>query len=93
MSKLRSGIRVGTRVQQGQVIGYVGATGMVSGPHLHYEFIKNGRHLDPRSAVKYGEGEPISKGQRASFEALKAEYDRMLAPPPAATQTVRAGLP
>ena len=92
MSKLGSGIRAGTRVRQGQVIGYVGATGMVSGPHLHYEFIKNGRHLDPRSAVKYGEGEPISKSQRGAFEALKAEYDRLLAPAPVAAQTVRAGL-
>jgi len=92
MSKLASGIRAGGRVRQGQVIGYVGATGMVSGPHLHYEFIKNGRHLDPRSAVKYGEGEPISKSQRGAFEALRAEYDRLLAPAPVATQTVRAGL-
>jgi murein DD-endopeptidase MepM/ murein hydrolase activator NlpD len=93
MSRLASGVRAGKRVRQGQVIGYVGATGMVSGPHLHYEFIKNGRHLDPRSAVKYGEGDPIGKDQRARFEAVKAEYDRLLASRPAATQTVRAGLP
>jgi murein DD-endopeptidase MepM/ murein hydrolase activator NlpD len=93
MSSLRSGIRAGRRVRQGQVIGYVGATGMVSGPHLHYEFIKNGRHLDPRSAVKYGEGDGIGKEKRGAFEAVKADYDRLLRSPRAVTQTVRAGLP
>jgi murein DD-endopeptidase MepM/ murein hydrolase activator NlpD len=78
------------RVRQGQVIGYVGATGLAAGPHLHYEFIKNGRHVDPRSAVKYGEGDPIPAAERGAFEALKAEYDRMLAPP--TPPTVAAGL-
>ncbi len=90
MSSLARGVKSGLRVRQGQVIGYVGATGLVNGPHLHYEFIKNGRHLDPRSAVKYGEGEPIPDDQRAEFEAVKAGFDRLLAPLPPAT--VAAGL-
>jgi len=90
MSRLAKGIVSGVRVHQGQVIGYVGATGLAAGPHLHYEFIKNGRHVDPRSAVKYGEGDPISASRRADFEALKADYDRLLSPP--SIPTVAAGL-
>lgn len=91
MSGLARGIHAGGRVRQGQVIGYVGATGLANGPHLHYEFIKNGRHVDPRSAVKYGEGEPLAKARRGEFEAVKAEYDRLLALTP--PQSVAAGLP
>ena len=90
MSKLARGITPGVRVRQGQVIGYVGATGLAAGPHLHYEFIKNGRHVDPRSAVKYGEGDPIPASERGAFEATRAEYDRMLSPP--SPPTVAAGL-
>jgi murein DD-endopeptidase MepM/ murein hydrolase activator NlpD len=90
MSRVARGIVPGVRVHQGQVIGYVGATGLAAGPHLHYEFIKNGRHVDPRTAVKYGEGNPIPESSRADFEALKAEYDRLLSPPSA--PTVAAGL-
>ncbi len=46
-----SGIRKGSRVRQGQVIGYVGATGGATGPHLHYEFLVNGVHRDPRTVL------------------------------------------
>lgn len=45
------GIRKGTRVRQGQIIGYVGATGGATGPHLHYEFLVGGVHKDPRTIV------------------------------------------
>lgn len=47
MSKIAKGIKVGTRVKQGQVIGYVGSTGLATGPHVCYRFWKNGKQVDP----------------------------------------------
>ena len=68
-------IHRGTRVEQGQVIGYVGSTGLASGPHLHYEFRMNGVAKDSRR-VKIGGGAPVPKADRAAFEQ---ERDRLLA--------------
>ena len=47
MSKFARGMRSGVRVQQGQVIGYVGSTGLATGPHVCYRFWKNGEQVDP----------------------------------------------
>ena len=49
MKGYAKGIRPGTRVTQGQLIGYVGSTGRSTGPHLHYEVIQNGRRVNPRT--------------------------------------------
>lgn len=68
-------IRAGARVAQGQVIGYVGATGLATGPHLHYEFRVNGAARDPRRMI-LGTGEPIPASLRGVFER---ERDRFLA--------------
>jgi murein DD-endopeptidase MepM/ murein hydrolase activator NlpD len=61
------GIRTGSRVRQGDLIGYVGSTGMSTGPHLHYEFHANGRPVDPNS-IKYLSGEPVPARHRAVFQ-------------------------
>ncbi len=63
-----SGIRVGERVSQGEVIGYVGSTGLASGPHLHYEFRVNGVAQDSRR-MDLGPVEPIPGTFRAQFRA------------------------
>ena len=58
MSGFASGVVVGTRVRQGDVIGYVGMTGLATGPHLHYEMLRGGRHIDPLS-VDLPAGDPV----------------------------------
>jgi len=56
----------GKRVKQGQVIGYVGSTGLAEAPHLHYEFVVNGVHRNPRT-VKLPKANPIAKSEKARF--------------------------
>jgi len=78
MRGLAAGIHAGVRVQQGQTIGYVGMTGLATGPHVHYEFIKNGQHVDPRIAVRYGSSMPVPADRRAEFEQARDRFDRLL---------------
>ncbi len=66
MSKYRSKINTGSRVRQGDTIGYVGMSGLATGPHLHYEFRVNGVHRNPVT-VKLPEATPITKKYLADF--------------------------
>jgi murein DD-endopeptidase MepM/ murein hydrolase activator NlpD len=68
MSRFASGERVGEHVRQGEVIGYVGMTGLATGPHLHYEFRVNGVQRNPQT-VTLPKPEPLPKAQLAKFEA------------------------
>lgn len=71
MSGFARGIRAGKRVQQGDTIGYVGATGWATGPHLHYEFLVNGVHQNPRT-VKLPDAEPVPAAEAERFKASTA---------------------
>ncbi|NIO40296.1 MAG: peptidoglycan DD-metalloendopeptidase family protein [Burkholderiales bacterium] len=71
LSRFAKGVRQGTRVQQGQVIGYVGQTGLASGPHLHYEFLVNGVQRNPLKLV-LPPGPPITPELRDAFKANSA---------------------
>ena len=66
LSNFAKGIRSGKSVSQGQVIGYVGATGWATAAHLHYEFLVNGVHRNPRT-VKLPKAEPILAGNMGDF--------------------------
>ena len=80
MSKFATKQRVGSRVRQGQVIGYVGKTGLASGPHLHYEYRVNGVHRNPRT-VELPEADPVDPRLRDDFlratAPLVAELDAL----------------
>ncbi len=77
MSRYVGGIKQGKRIKQGQIIGYVGKTGMASGPHLHYEFRVNGVHRNPLT-VKLPAAEPVNESYLAHFEKETKTYLSML---------------
>jgi murein DD-endopeptidase MepM/ murein hydrolase activator NlpD len=66
LSRFASGLRPGQKIGQGQIIGYVGMTGLASGPHLHYEFQQAGVQRDPLK-VALPDGKPIGKDRMADF--------------------------
>ena len=78
MSRFADNLRVGSRVGQGQTIGFVGMTGLATAPHLHYEFRMNGVHRDPLS-IDLPKADPLTGAQLADFrhllEPLLAQLD------------------
>jgi murein DD-endopeptidase MepM/ murein hydrolase activator NlpD len=68
LSRFSRGLRAGTVVEQGRVIGHVGMTGLATGPHLHYEYLQNGVHKDPQK-VPLPKAEPIPAQHMAAFRA------------------------
>ena len=74
MSKFGRGIKEGVRVKQGQIIGYVGSTGMSTGPHLHYEVIENGRKINSQK-LRLPSGKILKGKERELFEIEKIKID------------------
>jgi murein DD-endopeptidase MepM/ murein hydrolase activator NlpD len=91
MSRFAKHIRVGTRVQQGDVIGYVGMTGLATGPHLHYEYLVNGVHKNPQTVHLPG-AEPLRAETLQKFRHLTAPLLADLSPPQAAPTAASAAL-
>lgn len=78
LSRFAEGIHPGVRVQQGQVIGYVGMTGWATGPHLHYEFRRNGVVEDPMR-VALPKADPVPPALRAQFAKVAADARNTIA--------------
>ena len=74
MLKFANGIKTGLRVKQGQVIGYVGSTGKSTGPHLHYEVVKNGKKINSQT-LKLPSGKTLNGKERELFEIKKIKLD------------------
>jgi murein DD-endopeptidase MepM/ murein hydrolase activator NlpD len=77
MSAFARGMEPGKRVRQGQVIGYVGSTGLSTGAHLHYEIMINGRFVDPMK-IKLPRGRVLESGLLAGFERERERLDNMM---------------
>ncbi len=84
-------IRIGARVGQGEVIGYVGSTGLASGAHLHYEFRQSGVARDPNQ-VDLGNGEPVPADLRQPFLTERDRLRALLDPAPPTTSVAADGV-
>ena len=77
LNKFKSGIKKGTKVIQGETIGFVGSTGLATGPHLHYEFKIGNKHVDPVK-LQLPSAEPISQNLRPDFNIILKDNKLLL---------------
>lgn len=77
MSKIKPGIKKGVYVEQGETIGYVGSTGLATGPHVCYRFWKNGKQVDPYRQ-KLPPGDPIKEANKGEYLAIKDSLMQVL---------------
>jgi murein DD-endopeptidase MepM/ murein hydrolase activator NlpD len=89
-SRFAAGIRAGVRVNQGQIIGYVGTSGRSTGPHLHYEIRVSDRPVNP-TAIRAAGGTVLAGKDLQNFRSLKQRVLAMMQQAPSAQQVAQAG--
>jgi murein DD-endopeptidase MepM/ murein hydrolase activator NlpD len=88
MTGFARGITEGVRVRQGQVVGFLGATGLATGPHLHYEVIVNGSFVDPLR-IRLARTKELNGRQVADFKRERERIDSLMAKAPNATRVAQ----
>jgi murein DD-endopeptidase MepM/ murein hydrolase activator NlpD len=91
LSRFAKNMGTGTKVEQGEVIGYVGSTGLATGPHLHFEYIERGQQMDPQKAMRRAEpGPPVPASERDRFALQTAPFLAQLGAPAATSPALVA---
>ena len=90
MLRFAPGVSAGVKVRQGQVIGYVGSTGLSSGPHVHFEVLVNNSHVDPMS-IHVPRERQLEGKQLADFQKERLRIDEMMRRNPVSTKVATAG--
>ncbi len=89
LSRFAKGLKKGSRVKQGQIVGYVGSTGRSTGPHLHYEVLAKGRQINPKK-IKLPSGEQLKGADLEAFEAFRDRIEGLRRERPTQPQLVKA---
>ena len=89
MSRFASGVSEGVKVRQGQIIGYVGSTGLASGPHVHFEVLVNSSYVDPMS-IQVPREHQLAAKQLADFQKERLRIDELMRRNPVLTRVATA---
>jgi murein DD-endopeptidase MepM/ murein hydrolase activator NlpD len=92
LSKYANGVRKGARVRQGQIVAYSGATGLATGPHLHYEVRESGKQVNP-ATIKVASGRKLEGQELELFMAERERIEQLVASLPTQTRLAAASGP